>query len=71
MTDNNPFHQKPIDDVKNTLHSINRMNNQIKTDVICIKADLSIIKDYIRKKEKEEREKEEALKGGWWFASTN
>tara|TARA_S200002703_G_scaffold51563_1_gene44782 strand:+ start:10113 stop:10328 length:216 start_codon:yes stop_codon:yes gene_type:complete len=63
---------KPIDDVRNTLHSINRNINQLKTDVICIKSDLSIIKDYIRKIEKEEKEKierEEALKNGWWFAS--
>jgi hypothetical protein len=66
MTDN-PFTQKPIDEVKNTLHSINRNMNQLKTDVICIKADLSIIKDFIRKKEQEEKEKEESLKGGWWF----
>ena len=67
MTDKNPFAQKPIEDVKNTLHSMNRNINQMKTDVICIKADLSIIKDYIRKKEQEEKEREESLKGGWWF----
>jgi len=56
--------QKPIYDVKNSLHTINRNLNQMKTDIVCIKSDLSIIKDYIRLKEKE---KDEALKGGWWF----
>lgn len=68
MTDKNPFAPKPIEDVKNTLHGINRNINQMKTDVICIKADLSIIKDYIRKKEQEEKKQEESLKGGWFFS---
>jgi hypothetical protein len=67
MTGNNQYTTKPIEDVKNTLHSINRNMNQLKTDVVCIKADLSIIKDYIRKKEQEEKEKEESLKVGWFF----
>ncbi len=58
--------QKPIYDVKNSLHSINRNLNQMKTDIVCIKSDLSIIKDYIRLKEKE-KDHEVALKGGWWF----
>ena len=63
----NPFISKPIEKVKNDVHIINRNINQIKTDIITMKADLSIIKDYINKREKERRESEESLKGGWWF----
>ncbi len=68
MTEKTQLTTKPIEDVKNTLHSINRNLNQLKTDVVCIKAEISIIKDYIRRKEKEEREKEESLKSGWFFS---
>ena len=59
----NPFHVKPIEDVKNTQHTINRNLNQIKTDIICIKADISIIKDYI----KVEKKKEEEISKGWFW----
>lgn len=55
---------KPIEDVKNTLHSINSNMNKLKTDLICIKADISIIKDYIREKQKEEKE----IQKGWFFS---
>jgi len=56
---------KPIEDVKNTQHSINRTLNQIKTDIICIKADISIIKDYINLQKK----KEEEISKGWFWSS--
>jgi uncharacterized protein (UPF0335 family) len=59
----NPFHVKPIEDVKNTQHTINRNLNQIKTDIICIKADISIIKDYIKLQKK----KEEEISKGWFW----
>ena len=61
----NPFQLKPIEDVKNTQHSINRTLNQIKTDIICIKADISIIKDYI----KSQKKKEEDISKGWFWGS--
>lgn len=61
----NPFHVKPIEDVKNTQHSINRTLNQIKTDIICIKADISIIKDFINSQKK----KEEEISKGWFWSS--
>jgi len=61
----NPFQLKPIEDVKNTQHSINRTLNQIKTDIICIKADISIIKDYINLQKK----KEEEISKGWFWSS--
>jgi predicted nucleic acid-binding Zn-ribbon protein len=63
----NTFTSKPIEQVKTDVHIINRNINKIKTDIITMKADLSIIKDYIRKKENEMRESEQSLKGGWWF----
>lgn len=50
----NPFETKPIEKVKNDIHVINQNINKIKTDLISIKADISIIKDYIKKKESEE-----------------
>ncbi len=56
---------KPIEDVKNTQHTINRNLNQIKTDIICIKADISIIKDYIKVQQK----KEEEISKGWFWSS--
>ena len=61
----NPFHVKPIEDVKNTQHSINRTLNQIKTDIICIKADISIIKDFINSQKK----KDEEISKGWFWSS--
>ena len=60
----NSITPKPIEDVKNTLHSINSNMNKLKTDLICIKAELSIIKDYIREKEKQEKE----IQKGWFFS---
>jgi hypothetical protein len=52
---------KPIVDIKNDLHVITRNINQLKTDIICIKADISIIKDYINEKKK----KQEEISKGW------
>jgi archaellum component FlaC len=58
---NDPIESKPIVDVKNTLHTISRNINQLKTDIICIKSDISIIKDYINSQKK----KEEEISKGW------
>mgnify|MGYP001476990106 CR=1 FL=1 len=60
----NPFLEKPIEKVKNEVHVINQSINKIKTDLISIKADISIIKDYIKKKENEEKE----ISKGWFFS---
>lgn len=52
--------QKPIQDVKQQIDFIRRDINKLKTDVICIKADLSIIKDFIKQKEAEKNQ-------GWFW----
>lgn len=52
--------QKPIQDVKQQIDFIRRDINKLKTDVICIKADLSIIKDFIKQKEAEKSQ-------GWFW----
>lgn len=58
----NPFETKPIEKVKNDVHQINQNINKIKTDLIGLRADISIIKDYIKKKESEEISK------GWLWS---
>lgn len=62
----NPFQTKPIDKVKNEVHQINRNLNKLKTDVICIKSDLSIIKEFIKQKEKEAQENKDISTGWFW-----
>jgi len=57
----NPFEPKPIEKVKNEIHIINQNINKIKVDLISIRADISLIKDYIEKQEK----KEEEISKGW------
>ncbi len=57
----NPFETKPIEKVKNEIHIINQNINKIKVDLISIRADISLIKDYIKKQEK----KEEEISKGW------
>lgn len=59
---NSRFENKPIEKVKNDIHQINQTINKIKTDMITIRADISIIKDFIKKKESEEISK------GWFFS---
>ena len=59
----NPFETKPIEKVKNEVHEINRNINKIKTDLISIRADISIIKDFIK-----EREKEKEISTGWFWS---
>ena len=50
----NPFVPKPIEEVKNDIHSINKTLNTIKVDVVCIKSDLMQIKELLKLKEKEQ-----------------
>ena len=57
----NPFETKPIEKVKNEVHEINRNMNKIKTDLISIRADISIIKDFIKLQEKKDTE----IQKGW------
>lgn len=63
---------KPIDDIKNTLHSINRNINQLKIEVICIKSELLLMKEYVstatsvNKLEKKDEDKNDEA-NGWWF----
>ncbi len=57
----NPFETKPIEKVKNEVHEINRNINKIKTDLIAIRADISIIKDFIKLQEKKDTE----IQKGW------
>ncbi len=56
-----PFESKPIEKVKNEIHIINQNINKIKVDLISMRADISLIKDYIKKQEK----KEEEISKGW------
>ena len=62
----NPFETKPIEKVKTDIHEINRNITKIKTDLITMKADISIIKDLIKAKEKKDREAKEISKGWIW-----
>lgn len=58
----NPFETKPIEKVKNDIHEINRNLNKIKTELIAIKADISIIREFIKLHQKEE----EDISKGWF-----
>ena len=53
---------KPIVDVKNSLHAINKLMNEMKVDLIYVKSDLKEIKEIIKEKEKIEK-----MGGGWWI----
>ncbi len=50
----NPFEPKPIEKVKNDIHTINTTLNKIKMEVISIKADISIIKGLLKEQKQEE-----------------
>ncbi len=61
---NSRFENKPIEKVKNDIHQINQTINKIKTDMITIRADISIIRDFIKLQEKKENE----ISKGWFFS---
>ena len=67
IMDRDNITHRPIEDVRNTVHSINRNINAIKIDMINIKSDLSIIKDYIRQRENEKEKEKEQVSEGWWW----
>jgi len=54
-----PDNPKPIQELQNQIDFIRKDINTIKTEVIYIKADLSIIKEYITKKKEKEN-------NSWW-----
>jgi len=56
-----PFEKKPIEKVKNDIHMINQNINKIKVDLISMRADISIIKDYIN----QQKNKEQEISKGW------
>lgn len=60
----NPFETKPIEKVKNEIHQINQNIHKIKTDLISMRADISIIKDYMNLQKK----KEEEISKGWLWS---
>ncbi len=62
----NPFEIKPIEKVKNEIHIINQNINTIKVDLIRMKSDISIIKDYINQHHNNSKKKEEISKGWIW-----
>ena len=70
-----PSCSKPIDRVQDICEDIKRTLNSIKFDVGCIKSDLSIIKQAIKDKQKQEDailnnqvKKQDALSKGWFFS---
>ena len=66
---NSRFETKPIEKVKNDIHQINQTMNKIKTDLISLRADISIIKDYIKPKVICDKKKEtEEISKGWFFS---
>ena len=56
---------KPIVNVMNDLHSINQNLNQLKIDLMCIKSDISLIKEIIIEKQKKEKD----ISRGWYLFS--
>ena len=62
----NPFETKPIEKVKNEVHEINRNINKIKTDLISMRADISIIKDFIKERERIDEENKDISTGWFW-----
>jgi len=62
----NPFETKPIEKVKNEVHSINQNIHKIKTDLITIRADISIIKDFIKERERINEENKNISAGWFW-----
>jgi len=62
----NPFETKPIDKVRHDVHEINRDMTKMKVDLISIRADISIIKDFIKQREKLNEENKDISTGWFW-----
>ena len=59
----NPFVPKPIEEVLNELHTIKRILNELKINIVCIDSDIKIIKDKMKEQEKAKEE----ISKGWLF----
>ena len=64
----NPFLKKPINDVKDTLHTVSRNLNTIKTDVVSIKSDLMILKEMLNQMDEKKAVTSSKSEDGWWFS---
>jgi len=54
---------KPIEEVLNELHTIKRILNELKINVVCIDSEIKIIKETLKNKEKAKEE----ISKGWLF----
>ena len=70
MAEVNPFSKKPINDVKDSLHTISRNLNTIKIDVVSIKSDLMILKEMLNQLDEKNKKEVTSDKSddGWWFS---
>lgn len=59
--------QKPIDKVNINLLAINSLLNQLKIDMVCIKSEISQIKDFIKEKEKQQEFVKVEKSKGWFY----
>jgi|TARA_R110000823_G_scaffold31042_1_gene88710 hypothetical protein len=59
----NPFVEKPIDEVKKDIHSINHNLNTIKVDVMCIASEIKQLKELLKERE---AKKAQISKGWIW-----
>jgi hypothetical protein len=63
-----PFDQKPIEKVKNEIRMINKDINKIKVDLITMRSDISLIKNYILHNDPLQaldKQKKEEISKGW------
>lgn len=61
------FEIKPIEKVNQNLLSINQLLNQMKIDIVCIKSEISQIKEFIKEKEKKEEFIKVEKSRGWFY----
>tara|TARA_R110002126_G_scaffold113322_1_gene251786 strand:- start:1172 stop:1366 length:195 start_codon:yes stop_codon:yes gene_type:complete len=59
---------KPIDAVNNNLRSITNILNEVKIDIVCIKSDVILIKQYLDEIKKNEIKNKTELSKGWFFS---
>ena len=59
---------KPIDAVNNNLRSITNLLNEVKIDIVCIKSDVILIKQYLDEIKKNEIKNKTELSKGWFFS---
>lgn len=54
---------KPIEEVINELHTIKRILNELKLNIVCIDSEIKLIKETLKNKEKPKEE----ISKGWLF----